>query len=729
MKTTKRLLLVSVMTVIMCVSLIAGATFALFTSESQVNIAVTAGKVDVTAKIVNLKTYSYVEQDGGEYAEQEMTEGGFIYGTATLSDDGNALTLANMVTGDKVEFDLEVTNNSSVSVKYQTIVSFGGNENFCTALEISGFDGDFVTSELSNTKTSKWQSIEVGAPASTYPVTIVLPRDVADDSSSADSIQGKECTMTITVLAVQGNANVSDPVASDPADKTFYVNNTEDFEAFISSGKDFAGETVSLTSDINLQGAEWTSIKNFKGTFEGNGKVITNLEVEGVTSSAGSANTDKCAFFQNLDNATVRDLIFDGVDVANNYHATVLAGSASGTVVIENVTVKNSKISGQHFVAGIIGQINDANADVTFKNVQVLNTDITAMELYAGAYAPDRHPVGGICGHAQSFAKITMEDCVVEGVTITGWRNLGALIARNTCSSGEVVLQHNTVKDTVITVDHTTGLAGDKDMSHGIFVGTGDAPYVDSNTAQNVTFNYRNEYGTLKNFKDATNSGCHYVSSLDINTVEDLIAFDNFVANSGQFIRNIEGGNSAPADFPTVINFAANAEFDLSGYEWQPINMQGFVIEGNNAVIKNLSVSKAYRQAGFISYFGDSKMNNLTFENAEVTGAQAAVVAGHADNVSFTNVTIKGAVKVTYGQGEVNEDAPGLGCFVGAIGDGNVVYTGCEMAAKVTFNFGDGNYETYSPVVTENYLSGYVYNGAPVPAVDKEHIAFTGSVN
>ena len=51
-KTLKRNIIVSaILTIMLCVSLVAGATYALFTSESKVNIAVTSGKVEVVADI------------------------------------------------------------------------------------------------------------------------------------------------------------------------------------------------------------------------------------------------------------------------------------------------------------------------------------------------------------------------------------------------------------------------------------------------------------------------------------------------------------------------------------------------------------------------------------------------------------------------------------------------------------------------------------------------------
>ena len=85
----------AVLSIALCVSLIAGATFAIFTSESNVNIAVTSGKVNVTATVGNLKLYSLENIDLAKLTgtEKETTaEGKFLNkGTATLS--GNTLSL------------------------------------------------------------------------------------------------------------------------------------------------------------------------------------------------------------------------------------------------------------------------------------------------------------------------------------------------------------------------------------------------------------------------------------------------------------------------------------------------------------------------------------------------------------------------------------------------------------------------------------------------------------
>ena len=47
----KKTLLMSILTVVMCLSLTIGGTFALFTSESELDIAVNSGKVEISATI------------------------------------------------------------------------------------------------------------------------------------------------------------------------------------------------------------------------------------------------------------------------------------------------------------------------------------------------------------------------------------------------------------------------------------------------------------------------------------------------------------------------------------------------------------------------------------------------------------------------------------------------------------------------------------------------------
>ena len=108
----KKFLLSSICTILLCVCLISGATFALFTSETKTNITVQSGTVEVESTVSNLKTFSMdVEQAAGVF------ENG---GTASLVD--GKLVLDKVAPGDKATFSLTIVNNSNIAIQYRVLV-------------------------------------------------------------------------------------------------------------------------------------------------------------------------------------------------------------------------------------------------------------------------------------------------------------------------------------------------------------------------------------------------------------------------------------------------------------------------------------------------------------------------------------------------------------------------------------------------------------------------------
>ena len=131
----KKVLLSSILTIALCLSLIAGSTFALFTSQSEVNIAVTSGKVEMVASVKDFKLYSVeaenagtiVDENGGTYKYVERTDGKFVNGgTAVL--DGSIITLDNITPGDKISFGINGANNSDVTVQCRYTIQCAGDE-------------------------------------------------------------------------------------------------------------------------------------------------------------------------------------------------------------------------------------------------------------------------------------------------------------------------------------------------------------------------------------------------------------------------------------------------------------------------------------------------------------------------------------------------------------------------------------------------------------------------
>lgn len=123
MKNAKRsVIITAILAMIMCASLVAGATFALFSSSSSVNIAVTSGNVEVTASVVEIQK-SYVDDKG------ETVNGKLFSGDATFDEEAHTVTLSNVLPKDTVKFKVEVVNRSNVAIKYRMV---------CLWLKITG---------------------------------------------------------------------------------------------------------------------------------------------------------------------------------------------------------------------------------------------------------------------------------------------------------------------------------------------------------------------------------------------------------------------------------------------------------------------------------------------------------------------------------------------------------------------------------------------------------------
>ena len=182
----KKTLISSLLTIVMCLALIAGSTYALFTSEDKINIAVTSATVKVTASIdqQSLKLYSM------DVAQTANFENG---GTAAFNQTTGDLTLSYITPGDKVSFNINVVNESNVAIQY--CLTWTVNGELYTALVATVGTNSTAMTEAS----SDWARWESESNTLTIPVSIELPATVGDE------YQDKSATISFKVEAIQGN--------------------------------------------------------------------------------------------------------------------------------------------------------------------------------------------------------------------------------------------------------------------------------------------------------------------------------------------------------------------------------------------------------------------------------------------------------------------------------------------------------------------------------------------
>lgn len=126
----KKVLLTSVVTIILCLCLIAGSTYALFTSSTSASMVVQSATVNVYAVVENLQVYSLTDdatkkdQNGWIFEQCSVVnnQGSFING-GTVKLAGNNLDLKFMSPGDKVTFTIAVTNSSNIATQCRVITS------------------------------------------------------------------------------------------------------------------------------------------------------------------------------------------------------------------------------------------------------------------------------------------------------------------------------------------------------------------------------------------------------------------------------------------------------------------------------------------------------------------------------------------------------------------------------------------------------------------------------
>lgn len=182
----KKIIITSILSILVCACLIAGSTYALFTSEDRVDFTVTSATVDISATVENI-VYS-------------STLGSTLAGSsADFDDTENTITLENIVPGDYVTFNIVIKNNSNVAVQYRTkILKVSDNglwDGLTVEIDNAAYDG--------TDKVTTWAPMTISGSE-----TIVVPVKIALAEDKGNEFQGKTLKLAYVVEAAQGNADM-----------------------------------------------------------------------------------------------------------------------------------------------------------------------------------------------------------------------------------------------------------------------------------------------------------------------------------------------------------------------------------------------------------------------------------------------------------------------------------------------------------------------------------------
>ena len=177
----------------------------------------------------------------------------------------------------------------------------------------------------------------------------------------------------------------------------------------------------------NLEEKSWEPIGNskrqYQGTFDGNGKTITNLYINATQAYMGLFG---CTY-----QSTIKNLTVENANVTNTLNNTgILAGRAGFESTLQNIKISETcQIKGGDYTGGIAGKLDgNANNCVNYATVQGIKyvgglfgyydragNSMTACANYGNVTASSKN-IGGLVGY---FGSGTIQDCANYGA-VTG---------------------------------------------------------------------------------------------------------------------------------------------------------------------------------------------------------------------------------------------------------------------------------------------------------------------
>ncbi|MBQ8206870.1 MAG: hypothetical protein IJZ77_05345 [Bacilli bacterium] len=490
----RNILLSSICSIMLCLSIVLGATYALFTSTKSVNVAVTSGKVEV---------YAYARN------EDLTSTLGYNLPETSITIDENEVVIDKIVPGDVFTFEIVVENHSNVTIQYSTVITLVEGYELFKGLEVT------IDNTVFNSVTaySKWVELQpISGEDKTYavvPVKITLPEEAGDE------YQDKTARLSYTVNAVQGNAPVVDPF-------TLTVDGTE-VETFVSLNDAIAyidNATVTAPTEFVLTVREGTYYDVNMVIDQTVNKNVTIKAQDGKTVTFLNSNNAVPVFYidgnsklpaESLETVTFEGLTFE----LNNTAYGVQFGSGNTARYAHNITLNNCNFVGDGTGYGV-----QSGSNSSARNVVISGGNVDGVDTYVSAYCESltvsnvtAENINGFVNNSNGLSTVTIDTCTVnvngpeagyvarnqgDGQAITITNSTLSLTNNLNVASAVVVARGNTeltMSNNTITINgaHTFDICAVKTLT------------VSSDVAYSVANGYKTTTYTVTNYDAANN--------------------------------------------------------------------------------------------------------------------------------------------------------------------------------------------------------------------------------
>jgi len=610
-KSTKRALLLSALSLLMCVSMLIGSTFAWFTdSVTSGNNIIKSGNLDIELEYWNGTAWKDVK-GASDILTNTLWEPGVTEVAYLRVANAGSLALKYQL-GINILNEIEGKNQAGDTFRLSNYIMFGVVEG------VNGATGAYTKDDAGRTKAiaavadakkiyeGYTKASTMNAGDELYLALVVYMPTTVGNEANHDGEKIPEIDLGINVYATQytyendsfnnqydANASFSlwngvvptempESLVVDGATQTVHVKDAAAF-AYLST---LSAKWVDLYTDGS--GTTYTNYANGAGAnyyYSGKWKVSLEADIDlnnhdldpveivfgqstGATAFNGNGHTIRninAGLFADGTRASFSNLTLENVKATNG----ALAGSVNHSVT--DVTVKNATISGVDYVGGLAGQVYSS---VT--RCKVIDSSVVATGKEAG----------GLIGYAEANSKgSTIVNNVVNNVSVHAGNRAAGLVAQ----------PNTTVKVYNNTVDTVTVYAADASKYQpGAVVSNALTPEnVYDNTVKDVTvdFKHTTEVSTVADLEKALANGDNVVLTGDIALTKTLMATkDAIIDLNGKTIKT----TASTSLFQSQSNAAPSMIITSS--------VPGAVIDATNSTLNN----------GVVHSYGKTEIRNVT---------------------------------------------------------------------------------------------------------------------
>lgn len=604
----KRIIISSILTIALCFSLIAGSTFALFTSEQKIDVSVAAGNVEIVATVENIQLSSALGENLAETS-------------ATFDETSNTVTLDKIVPGDKVTFDLRITNKSDVGINYRTVISKLADDGLWAGLVVT-IDGVTYEGEV---KTSAWGKLAPASEDIVVPVVVELPVDAGNEYKKTS------CTFSYKVEAVQGNAT---PIS---------VTNATELAAAVNSGENpvFVEQDIVMNDQTLVIGGNARSAANTDVVIDLNGHTISGISTSKAASKLIEVKAGAKLTLRNgtvTFGATTPDTEWggEGQPAYPGYANNTI--SCRGTLVIDGATVENKTAKGGASYAIDCYE----GADVTVNGGMVIQSgnDI-AIRMFSGSATNACNVTingGKVVGYRAVWVQLPSNKpdvAPLTNLTVNG----GVLVSSDT-NYHQTIYSYsygNSFDGTTIVLNGGTYI-GDVALGGGSKVGA--HTFIFNETACTV-------YGEVYSYNDADGVTDYTGIITDATPVVESSVFQSGALEDKEILLlddvTAPLANSAIYGTPVAVVLKSGCVLDGNGNSLDIAKPQynGYAIETyGNSTIKNLTIDTTVGRGIVIS----SPVGDTVIENVVIDGPGYAIntTEHNGNKLIVTNSTVKG---------------------------------------------------------------------------------------